>query len=35
MGRSLFRRALLLLFAIVVTIAIFFAAGYVAGKLLL
>jgi hypothetical protein len=35
MGRSLVRRALFLLFMTVATIALFFAAGYVIGKLIL
>jgi hypothetical protein len=35
MGRSLFRRAVLLVLAILLTVALFFAAGYVGGKLLL
>jgi hypothetical protein len=35
MGRSLVRRALLLLFFTVLTVALFFGAGYVLGKLIL
>jgi hypothetical protein len=35
MGRSLLRRALFLLFMTVATIALFFGAGYVIGKLIL
>jgi hypothetical protein len=35
MGRSLLRRAFLLLFFTILTIAVFFGAGYVLGKLIL
>jgi hypothetical protein len=35
MGRSLVRRALFLLFLTAATIALFFGAGYILGKLIL
>jgi hypothetical protein len=35
MGRSLLRRAFFLLFMTIATVALFFGAGYVIGKLIL